>query len=89
MKKLLVILVLGLGLNGCASMVDPDKYSDWPEHSLCIGYYVDVVTANIHASAKRDKIAERQIDCEPYKEEGIMKGEAINQHYENLKKHLE
>lgn len=34
-------------------------------------------------------IEERGIDCSPYKEEGIMKGEASNAYYEKLKGNLE
>ena len=94
MKKILGIVVLGLFLNGCGIggayfTSDKERYRDRSESSLCIGYYEALITGNIHASAQREMIEERSIDCEPYKEEGIMKGEATNAYYEKLKGNLD
>jgi len=94
MKKFLSLLIVGLLLNGCGIggayfTTDKERYRDTPVSTLCIGYYESLITANIHASAKREMIEERGIDCSPYKEEGIMKGEATNAYYEKLKGNLE
>ena len=94
MKKILGIVVLGLFLNGCGIggayfTSDKERYRDRSESSLCIGYYESLITGNIHASAQREMIEERSIDCGPYKEEGIMKGEATNAYYEKLKGNLD
>ena len=92
MKKLLGIIVLGLMLSGCfgASFTpDANRYVNTSESKLCIGYYESLITGNIHASAKREMIEQRGIDCTPYKEEGIIAGEATNAYYEKLKGNLE
>jgi hypothetical protein len=94
MKKLLGILVLGLFLQGCGIggayfTTDKNRYIDTPVSTLCIGYYESLITGNIHATPKREMIEERGIDCRPYKEEGVMKGEATNAYYESLKGNLE
>ena len=94
MKKLLGIVVLSLLLNGCGIggayfTTDKERYRDTPESTLCINYYEALITANIHSTPRREMIEERGIDCSPYKEEGIMKGEATNAYYEKLKGNLE
>jgi len=96
MKKLLGIIILGLFLQGCGEGImgatfttDKNRYVDTPESTLCIGYYKALITANIHATPQREMIEERGIDCAPYKEEGIIAGEAANAYYESLKGNLE
>ena len=96
MKKLLGILVLGLLWQGCGDGIfgatfttDKNRYIDTPVSTLCIGYYEALITGNIHATPRREMIEERGIDCRPYKEEGIMAGEATNAYYESLKGNLE
>ena len=96
MKKLSMIVVLGLFLQGCGEGIfgatfttDKNRYIDTPVSTLCIGYYEALVTGNIHSTPRREMIEERGIDCGPYKEEGLMAGEATNAYYENLKKNLD
>ena len=96
MKKFLGIIVLGLFLQGCGNGImggtfttDKNRYVNTAESTLCIDYYEALITGNIHATPRREMIEERGIDCGPYKEEGIMAGEATNAHYESLKGNLE
>lgn len=94
MKKILGIFLLGLFLNGCGiggAYLTPDKerYRNTAVSTLCINYYEDLVVGNIHATAKREMIEERGLDCTPYKEEGILAGDAKNAYYEKLKGNLE
>ena len=94
MKKLLGIVVLGLLLSGCGIggayfTTDKERYRDTAESTLCINYYEALITGNIHSTPRREMIEERGIDCSPYKEEGIIKGEATNAYYEKLKGNLE
>ena len=94
MKKLLGIVVLGLFLQGCGGAgisftTDKNRYVNTPESTLCIDYYEALITGNIHSTPRREMIEERGIDCSPYKEEGIIKGEATNAYYEKLKGNLE
>jgi hypothetical protein len=93
-KKLLGIITLGLLLQGCGIggayfTTDKNRYIDTPVSTLCIGYYEALVTGNIHSTPRREMIEERGIDCGPYKEEGLMAGEATNAYYENLKENLD
>ena len=93
-KKLLGIITLGLLLQGCGIggayfTTDKNRYIDTPVSTLCIGYYEALVTGNIHSTPRREMIEERGIDCGPYKEEGIMAGEAGNAYYESLKENLD
>ena len=94
MKKLLGIVVLSLFLQGCGGagisfITDKNRYVNTPESTLCIDYYEALITGNIHSTPRREMIEERGIDCSPYKEEGIIKGEATNAYYEKLKGNLE
>ena len=89
-------MFLGLFLQGCGKGIlgasfttDKNRYVNTPESTLCINYYEALITGNIHATPRREMIEERGIDCGPYKEEGIIAGEATNAHYESLKGNLE
>ena len=94
MKKLLSIFILGLFLQGCGVggayfTTDKERYRDWPTSQLCIAYYASLVKSGIHTSTQRQMIEERGLDCSPYKEEGIMKGEADLASTERMKKNLD
>ena len=92
MNKLSSLFLVVILLNSCGGMSftqDPSRYANTPPSQLCIDYYSALVTGNFHAAPRREMIEQRGIDCRPYKEEGIMKGEASNEYYDNLKKNLE
>ena len=90
MKKLfLVVLFLPLLTQGCGTFnTDPNQYASTPESTLCINYYRDLMRHNIHAKPKRIMIEQRGIDCGPYKEQGIIAGEAALAYTQKLKDNL-
>ena len=93
MKNILFIIFLGLFLSGCGVggaylTTDKERYRNYSQSKLCIAYYRAVVLGNIHAPSMREMIDERGLDCAPYKEEGMMLGQADKEFVENTKENL-
>ena len=73
MKIILGIIVIFL-ITSCASHQDKlSEYMQLSDRALCISYYERLVSGRNHP-AKLETIEQRGIDCEPYKEEGLLAG---------------
>ena len=81
-------MVLGFILNSCASHeAYLSERMSMSERALCIHYYTFLVSGRNHP-ATLEAIEKRKIDCEPYKEEGILAGNARNKRYDGLQEIL-
>ena len=87
--KIVLGMIVTLILTSCASHQEKlSEYMNLSERALCISYYEILISGRNHP-AKLEAIEKRNIDCQPYKEEGLLKGQARNEYYDDLKENLD
>jgi hypothetical protein len=84
MKKLFLILVLGLFLGGCASTYE--DYMHQSEYKLCMNYLT--MAGNIHQESRYEAIKRKGYNCNPYREEARKKKIADDEFRERTKEAL-